>query len=111
MSLSIHIREFAGADVAQIIGIISMAMAIEGDAELPMMLRQSAGCPADQPLILQLPTVPAALEIDPGGVLRPLRTSKATHAPSLEALVAAHSELDRRVRAAYVKAEPAAQAL
>ncbi|MDB5482802.1 MAG: hypothetical protein JWO83_3855, partial [Caulobacteraceae bacterium] len=42
---------------------------------------------------------------------RPLRTSKATHAPSLEALVAAHSELDRRVRAAYVKAEPAAQAL
>ncbi len=98
------------ADVAQLIGIVSIALAVEGDAPLREALRQSGGCPPDQALTVKLPKVPAALDIDPWGV-RPRRTSKVTEALHLETLLSAHPELHRRVTDARAKTEPAAQAM
>jgi hypothetical protein len=101
----------ATVDVAQLVGTIAIAMAIDGDVALRQALWQSAGCSADQALTLQLPNVPAALEFGAVGALRPIRITPATPVHRLEALVSAPSELQRRVLAACTKAEPAAQGL
>ncbi len=101
----------AGDDVGQLIAIVSLALAVEADVSLRERLRQATDCPPDQALILQLPTVPAALEIDPGGLLRPLRTDRNTGAPRLETLLSADSRLRERVAEACAKAEPSARAL
>jgi hypothetical protein len=102
--------EAAGADVAQLIMIVSLALAVEADVELREMLRYSSHCP-DGALILQLSTVPAALEIGPGDLLRPLRTNGTTGAPQLEVLVASNSELGARIAEACAKTEPSVRAL
>lgn len=101
----------AAADVAQLVETVSIALAVETDAELRNTLRQSADCPPDQSLILQLPNVPAALEITPGGVLHPRRTSRTTEAVQLETLVMADPELNGRVTDACEKTKAPVQAL
>jgi hypothetical protein len=101
----------AGADVFQLIATVSLALAAEADVALRAALRQSSHCPPDQALILQLPGVPAALEIGPGDLLRPLRTNGTTEAPQLEVLVSADSELRARVAEACARTEPSARAL
>jgi hypothetical protein len=115
--MSIHSRAEAAtasghaADIAEIIAIITMALAIEADVELRTALRLAADCPSDQALILQLPNVSAALEIGADGFLRPLRTCEKTGTPQFETLVAGHTELRARVAEACAKAELAAHAL
>ena len=103
--------EAAGADVSQLIATVSLALAAEADVDLRDRLRQASNCPPDQALILQLPGVPAALEIGPGGLLHPLRTNETTGAPQLEVLVSADSELRARVGEACARSEPSARAL
>jgi hypothetical protein len=98
-------------DVAQLIGTVSIALAIEGDADLRKALREAAGRQPDQALVVQLPHVPAALEIAPGGGLRPLRTWDQAGTPRLGALVGAHPQLRTLIEAASARTEPAAQAL
>jgi hypothetical protein len=100
----------AAADVAQLIGTVSIALAVEGDTQLREALRQTADTGSDQALNLQLPGG-AALVIGPGRVLRPIRISETTAAVHLEALISGHAELRRQVTAACARTEPAAQAL
>jgi hypothetical protein len=101
----------AAADVAHLMGIVSIALGVEGDTRLQKALRQSARRRSDEALVLQLPGAPAALVIDPGGVLRPIRTTRATEGVRLEALVAQNPELQRRVANVIAKTGPAAQTL
>jgi hypothetical protein len=101
----------AGADVAQLVAIISLALAAEADVALRETLRQSSNCPPHQALNLQLPGVPAALEIGPDARLRPVRSGRTPEAPQLEALVSADAALRRRVAEACAKTEPSARAL
>jgi len=103
--------EAAGADVARLIATVSLALAAEADVGLRETLRQSSNCPPDQALILQLPAVPAALEIGPGPLLRPLRGSGPSGASRLEVLLSADSELRGRVAEACARTEPSARAL
>ena len=105
--------EAAGADVAQLIEIVSVALAAEADMALRETLRQASNCPPDQALILQLPTVPAALEIAADGLLRPLRTDGTTGVPQLEVLVSGQDPPNSRaqVAEACAKTEPSARAL
>ncbi len=99
------------ADVAQMIRLVSIALAAEGDAHLREALRQSADCAPDQTLILKLPNVPGALEIAASGDLLAIRVTETAAAVHLDALIAAHPELQRQVAAACAATEPAAQAL
>lgn len=103
--------EAAGADVAQLIATVSLALAAEGDAGLREALRQASDCPSDRPLILQLPGVPAALEIGPGALSRPLRVDRTSGAPQLEVLASADSELRARLAEGCAKTEPIARGL
>ena len=97
-------------DIAEIIVIVTIALAIEVDAELRTALRRAANCPSDQELVVQLPNVPAALEIGADDILRPLRTCE-TGTPQFKTLVARHAELGARVAEACAKAELVVQAL
>jgi hypothetical protein len=105
------------ADIAEIILIVTIAQAIEADAELRAALRRAAGCPPDQSLVVQLPNVPAALEISgvleigADDVLRPLRTREKAGTPQFETLVAENAELKARVAKVGAQAELTAQAL
>jgi hypothetical protein len=87
-----------GDDVTQLIAIVSLALAVEADVALRERLRHSSHCPPDQALILRLPTVPAALEIGPGDVLRPLRTNGTTGAPRLtvQSMPSKHASILRK---------------
>ncbi len=101
----------AAIDVALLVSTVSIALAMEGDAELRKALREAAGRPPDQALVVQLPDVPAAMEIGPGGALVPLRTWDQSRTPRLEALAGAHPPLRALFEAVSAKTEPAAQAL
>lgn len=98
-------------DIAEILAILSMALAIEADADLRMALRQAAGRPPGQALVLQQPRTSGALEIGPDDALRPLRTWETAGTPHVETLVAKDPRLGVRIAEACLKAEPAAQAL
>ena len=98
-------------DVDHLVSTISIALAIEGNVELRKALRAAAGRPPDQALVVQLPHVPAAMEIGPGDALAPLRTWDQHGTPRLEALVDARPQLRALLEAVSTKTEPAAQAL
>jgi hypothetical protein len=101
----------AAADVAHMMGIVSIALAVDGDAQLRQALRQSAHCTSDESLTLNLPRAPAALVIEPSGVLRPIRTTGAIAGVDLEALISAHPELRKLVPDAQGETGPVAQSL
>lgn len=96
----------AAADVAHMMGLVSIAFALEGDGQLRGALRESAGCNPDRSLRLQLPGAIAALEIGPGGVLQPTRTNQRIR---LEDVLSDDPELQKRLTDAIAKAGPAAQ--
>jgi hypothetical protein len=98
------------ADIAEVLAIVTIALAIEDDAELRSALRQAAGCRSGQALVVQLPKAPGALEIGPDDALRPLRTCE-SGTPHFETLVAGHAGLRARVAKACAKSELAAQGL
>ncbi len=101
----------AAIDIADIVSTVSIALALEEDAGLRAALRAAAAPASDQGLVVQLPRVPAALEIGPGATLRPLRTWEQSRTPRLETLIAGHSQLRAMVEAAVARTEPGAQAL
>ena len=97
----------AAAAVGQLVGTVSIALAVEGDAGLRNYFGSLRTARQINPLILQLPNLPTA----PGGVLRPRRASKKTETPQLETLIAVDSELRGRVTDACARTETAAQPL
>lgn len=101
----------AHADIAEILAILTIVLAIEADATLRTALRQAAACPTGQALVLQLPKASGALEIGADDTLRPLRTCDETRAPHFETLVAGHAVLRARVPDACAESEQVARAL
>ena len=98
-------------DIADLVSTVSIALAIEEDAELRAALRAAAGPAPVQGLVVELPRVPAALEFGPGGALRPLRTWEQVGAVRLEVLMGGHSQLRALAEAAIARTEVAAQGL
>jgi hypothetical protein len=98
----------AAADVAQMMGLVSIALAFEGDGQLRVALRRSARCNPDQSLTLRLPGATAALVIDPRSVMRAARTHEGV---GLETLLSDSPEVQNRATHAIARAGPAAQAI